>query len=148
MVPAQRLKGQRVYFDANVIIYQLIGYEPLQPQLAAVFGLVDRGECQAITSELTLAEIMVKPLRDGDAALQARCLAALESSGRFALEPVTRDVLIASAGIRATRTCKLPDAIHVACAQDAGCSVLLTNDHRLRGMPGLDIVVLAEIEPM
>lgn len=63
MLPTETLKGQRIYFDSNVIIYQLIGYQALQAQLAAVFGMVDEGECQAVTSELTLAEVLVRPMR-------------------------------------------------------------------------------------
>ena len=59
--------------------------------------------------------------------------------------PITRDVLIEAAAIRATTRMKLPDAIHVATAVTCGCSALLTNDERLRATAGIPVRFLSEL---
>lgn len=38
---------------------------------------------------------------------------------------------------------KIPDAIHLAAALEAGCQVFLTNDARLRSFRGLDVEALS-----
>ncbi|MFH1737832.1 MAG: PIN domain-containing protein [bacterium] len=148
MVSPQRIKGQRVYLDTNIFIYQLVGYEPLRPQLDAVFGLIDREECRAVTSELALAEILVKPLRDGNPDQETQCRALLESNPHIELQPITRSILISAARIRAESALKLADAIHLATAQETKCAMVLTNDSRLRTTDGMEIVLLSDVRPV
>ena len=62
--------GQRVYFDANIIIYLVEGLAPFLDQLRALSTALNTGEIIAITSELTLAEVLVKPLKDQLSAIQ------------------------------------------------------------------------------
>ena len=50
-----------------------------------------------------------------------------------------------AAELRATiESLRLPDAIHLATAETERCDLFLTNDKRLRSVPRLPIVVLAE----
>lgn len=53
--------GSRVYIDTNIWIYSLEGFAPLAPALTALFERIDAGDLAAVTSELTLAEVLVKP---------------------------------------------------------------------------------------
>ena len=99
----------------------------------------------AITCELTLAELLVKPFQDNDAETEQRCRAALQERGGLTVVPIDLNVLVESARLRASAGLKLPDAIHVASALTAGCEVFLTNDRRLRGAPGLDVLLLSEV---
>ncbi len=146
MVSSERLKGQRVYLDTNIFIYHLIGYEPLRPQLDVVFGLIDREEFQAVTSELALAEILVKPFRDGNSDQQVQCRDFLESNPRIKLHPITRSILISAARIRAESALKLADAIHLGTAQTAGSTITLTNDLRLATAGNMEFVLLSDVE--
>jgi predicted nucleic acid-binding protein len=70
--------GSRVYLDTNVWIYALEGYEAFATSLAALFTRIDSGDLAAVTSELTLAEVLVKPIADGNTAIQERYLEALQ----------------------------------------------------------------------
>ncbi len=45
-------------------MYALEGYPAFQPILTPLFETIDCGDIQAVTSELTLAEVLVKPLLD------------------------------------------------------------------------------------
>lgn len=62
----QKLNASQVYFDANVFIYALEGISPFVEELKEVFESVDNGEINAFTSELSLAECLVKPYSEKD----------------------------------------------------------------------------------
>jgi len=61
------------------------------------------------------------------------------------MAPVSRDVLIAAARLRAETGLKLPDAIHAATAQFTGCDQFLTNDTHVPALPVLVIRRLSEL---
>ncbi len=65
----------RVYLDTNIFIYALEGYPTFRAVLTTLFAALDRGDLVAVTSELTLAEALVKPLLDHHARA-ASCLFA------------------------------------------------------------------------
>jgi hypothetical protein len=74
--------GTSVYLDTNIIIYAVEGYEThAAPIKSLLQGLTER-EIIAVTSELTVAEVLVKPKRDGNAKLEDAyhsCSAFVES---------------------------------------------------------------------
>jgi predicted nucleic acid-binding protein len=86
----------------------------------------------AVTSELTLAEVLVKPYQLDRAELIQAYESFLEPDGALQIEPVTASVLRDAARLRARSRLRVPDAIHAATAVTAGCSALLTNDQDLR----------------
>ena len=139
------LRGPRVYLDANVFIYALEGYERYMGALSDLFDRVDRGDLTVVTSELTLAEVLVKPMMDGDHRLVEAYDRVLQPSGSFEVAQVTRDILLQAAKIRAEiRTLRLPDAIHVATARAGGCVSLLSTDRRLSVVHEPHVVLLAD----
>lgn len=140
------LTGRRVYLDANVFIYAINLFPPFASVISALFAASDAGRITPVTSELTAAELLVKPFRDADAGHEAACRAMLFGSARLEVAPVTRDLLIESARLRATSGLKLPDAIHLATAALARCDAMLTNDARFRAAgPSLEVVLLTEL---
>jgi predicted nucleic acid-binding protein len=64
------LQGDRIYLDVNIWIYALEGYPNFRSDLAALFQAIDQGRLTAVTSELALAEALVKPLQDQNQAVQ------------------------------------------------------------------------------
>jgi predicted nucleic acid-binding protein len=116
--------------------------------LTRLFEFIDRGQLRSATSELTLAELLVKPIRDGDLTAQQTCQTMLLSNPRLAVLPIARQMLIESARLRATSGLKLPDALNLATATLAGCDVLLTNDTRFR-LPkaAIDVLLLSDLTP-
>ncbi len=139
------LIGDRVYLDANIFIYALEDFSPVGAKLRSLFARFDRGELQAVTSELTLAEVLVKPLRDGNTTASESYRRILQTSAALEVVPVGRDILLAAAALRAASTMKLPDAIHAATATSARCTTLLTNDRGFAGLPGIAILSLASL---
>ncbi len=129
---AAQLEGKRVYFDANIFIYLVEGFTAYAQEIVDIRTALRSGACEAITSELTLFEVLVAPFKASDTKRLAVYRALIENSGAFELEPTTRSVYIRAGLYRATIGLKTADAIHVASAVEARCTAFLTNDASLR----------------
>jgi predicted nucleic acid-binding protein len=135
--------GSRAYLDTNIWIYALEGFAPFAAALTALFKRIDTGELMAVTSELTLAEALVKPLQTNQPPLQQVYLDTLQSSQALMMAPISRTVLIDAARLRAQHaSLKLPDAIHAATALAQNARTFVTNDARFGAVSGLAAVVL------
>lgn len=141
----QRLGARTTYLDVNVFIYALEGHAAFSEALGSLFEEVQNGRIATVTSEITLAEALVKPFREGRTDLATVYERFLQTRPSFAVLPVTRSILVEAARLRATTRLKLPDAIHAATAQLAGCSVLLTNDTGIAAVPGVEVLRLSEV---
>lgn len=140
----QALAGHKVYLDVNVFIYALEGVEPWASLLREAFVSMEAGEWQAVTSELSLAESLVRPFQLGREDLAQVYKAALSPRDHFSLAPVNAPTLISAARLRARHNFKLPDAIHAATALAQGCTAFLTNDAGFRRTPDIQCVLLSE----
>lgn len=134
--------GRTVYLDTNIFIYAVEGYEPEQAFLRELFAALDRQAFTAVTSEFTLAELLVKPFALGDETMVEAYLELLQPSEGLVLVPVERSILIEAARQRAALGMLMPDAIHVATAVATSCDVFLTNDHRLKLPPTMALELL------
>lgn len=145
MVIVNAIQGRRVYLDTNIFIYAIEGYPDFVDELNQLFDSIDAGNLRAFTSELTLAEVLVKPLIDGNLEIQGVYQQALQSSEVLEVVAISRDLLIEAARLRAVTNLRLPDAIHGATAILSGCDTFLTNDRRLTSLPGIKVVLLSEV---
>ncbi len=136
-----------VYLDTNVFIYALEGYSEYMPILTDLFQAIDTGRISACTSELTIAEVLVKPMLDQNSELVTSYLKILQAGANFSVLPVDRSVLINAAKLRAEfrSQVRLPDAIHLSSALSCGCDNFLTNDKRLKSVKSLNVVILADM---
>ena len=124
------LRGARVYVDANAWIY---AREPLAKwdDLRLFFDCARRGEWTLLTSELSLAETLVQPIRARDRRAQSEFARVLQSDDTLLVAPISRAILIEAATLRAARALEMPDAIHAATAKIARCTHFLTGDEAL-----------------
>ena len=134
-----------VYIDTQAVIYAVQPHASFGPLLQPLWQAMATGTLVAATSELTLMETLVVPLRIGEAVL-VRDYETFFARPGIRLIPVSRDVLRDAAALRASMPrIKTPDAIHAATAARSGCSLLVTNDYGLRAVPGLPTVVLSDL---
>lgn len=97
-----------------------------------------------MTSELSLSEILVRPIKVGDVAKQKIYTQAIVKTKNVIAAPVERSILISAAEMRANTKLKLPDAIHATTALATGCTTFLTNDKQFRTVPDLHVVLLSQ----
>jgi predicted nucleic acid-binding protein len=140
---SEKLAGKHVYFDTNIFIYALENPERYSVQLASLAELLKVEGCAVFTSELTLAELLTKPLRDGRIEVVATYRDALENS-LIRLAPISRAVLVRAAMLRGQIGMKMPDSIHAATAVDSACSAFLTNDAELRLPKSIERVLFSD----
>jgi len=133
-----------VYVDTAIVIYSIEKFPDYFPLLEPMWKQLQTSQIQVITSELTLLETLVMPLRNGNTDLIARYEAILLSS-EISLIPISQAILKQAASIRSTTNLKTPDAIHAACALNLGCTIFLTNDAGLRNIPALPVIVLKDV---
>lgn len=141
------LSSGPIYIDANPFIYAIEGHDVLARPLALLFQRLRRQRPSAVTSELTLAEVLPKA-----SVVQRRLyLDLIVWSGIFDLRAVTREILIETADFRRAAGVSgkkampaLPDAIHGVTAIRAGCKRMLTADSRIRLPRDFEVVEVTE----
>ena len=108
--------------------------------------MIDEGNATGVTSELTLAEVLVKPLRDKNMLVAQVYEALLAGSNKLTVVPISREILRLSAHVRAVaRANRLFDSIHVATAMQSGCHAFVTEDDRIRTIDDLPIVLVRDM---
>jgi predicted nucleic acid-binding protein len=131
-----------VALDAAIFIYFIEEHREYLPVVKPVFTAIAGGELKAVTSSLTLLEVLVLPLRAGLAALAARYEALLTRGANLKLVEIDLPLLRVAAHLRAVTRIKTPDSLQLAAATAAGCTAFLTHDRELPSLPGLRVVKL------
>lgn len=139
-VPASGL----VYLDTNPVIYSVEKHPAYWPILEPLWQAAKAGAVEIVSSDLTLMETLVGPLRSGDAALAQAYEQLFQQAGTH-LIPITHAVLREAARLRATTKLKTPDAIQLATAQLVACVLLVTNDVGFRGAATIPVVILDDL---
>lgn len=138
-----------IAFDTALFIYYIEEHPAYLPLIAPMFEAVAAGAREIVTSELTLLEVLVVPLRANDYVLARRYEALLTRSRGLRLVPLDRAHLRIAAQLRARYAVRTPDALQLAAALATQCSALVTNDRRLPAILGLPVLQLRELtEPL
>ena len=135
-----------VYVETPVVIYTVEPHPSYAPLLRPLWQAAQAQSLQIVTSELTLMETLVHPIRNRNSLLQAAYERLLLSTPEVSLLPLTQDVLREAARLRADIPgLRTPDALHAATALIAGCTLFLTNDAGVRRVPDLPLAILDDV---
>lgn len=122
----------RLYLDTSVLIRCVEG-EAAEQQ--AALRWIDRAEAAPggtlVSSRFARAECLVMPIRRKDPKLHERFETLFERSG-IVLLSVSDAILEKATLIRAEYFLKMPDAIHIATALEAGCTAAVMRDDPMR----------------
>lgn len=138
-------EAKLVYLDACAIIELLEKRTAESSALGALLEVAAGNPTRLLTSELTLTEVLVEPIRGlmditpwQEGAPFSRdhhdwYLANLTDDSHLVRTlPVTRSILTRAALMRArVKSLRSPDAIHTATAYEAGCTHFISGDQRL-----------------
>ena len=133
-----------IYMDSSALIYSVERNEPYLTLLAPVWQQAEVGQFVVVCSELAVAETLVRPIREGNADLEA-AFRAVFAAPEVQLVPVARYLWEDAARLRAETGLKIPDALHAATALRAGCALFITNDTDFRRVRELPTVVLDDL---
>lgn len=132
----------KVYVDSNIIIYTVETNPYYAPLLEPLWNASEKGALNVYCSELSIVEVLTAPLKYGDALLTRAYTRALFET-EIRLVPITREILLSAAQIRATQpSVRTPDAIHFATALLHECDMFITNDKQFQLLQGLPVIIL------
>jgi len=115
-----------IYLDSCILIYA-IESDPIFGR-RVIEALDSNDSIEFAISSLVKLECLVKPFGSANLALQRYYEAAFDT---LLLLPMTDEIYVSAAQLRARFNVRTPDALHLSCAQHHRCSSLWTNDNRM-----------------
>lgn len=142
-----RFPGQhkRVLIDTSVWIYHFEQHPQFGPPAGKVIESLEAGKFRGVASELTLLELTVRPLQLGRQDVADDYEVLLDYFPNLELEPISREILVEAAGLRARHRLRTPDAIQIATGLRTGATLAVTNDEAWRSLVFIDTVILSDL---
>jgi predicted nucleic acid-binding protein len=137
-------KHEIIGLDTAPFIYYIEEVTPYADLLDPVFGRLENHSLRAVTSAVTLAEILAKPFADKNFALADEIKFTIKSFAALYVVTIDERLAEAAALIRARYTVRLPDALQIAAAIHGEATLLLTNDKRVKKVDAIEILVLSD----
>jgi predicted nucleic acid-binding protein len=107
-----------------------------------LFGYLKQPEVQGVTSVITLIEACVHPQRQGRPDLVAAYERALRNSQQVQMLPVDTALARRAVILRASYGIRVPDALQLAAAMEAGATLFVSNDRRLSKVQEIHVILL------
>ncbi len=130
-------EGDQVVVDTAPLIYLRVDHPQFASAFVGLFEAGERGQVQIAVSTISLAEVLVGPMRHRQDALAKRYERAL---GRFELIPVSTEIAATGARLRASLGLQLPDALQAATALEIGAVALVTHNRDFSKLQGLRVL--------
>jgi predicted nucleic acid-binding protein len=130
--------------DTMPFIYLWEQHPRYLPLSEALFRHLKEPLVQGVTSLVTLIETCVLPQRQGRQDLVQAYERALLHSQQ--IQTLAIDALLArrATALRAKYNIRVPDALQIAAALEAGATAFVTNDRRLKHVQDLNVLVLED----
>ncbi|MCC6139719.1 MAG: PIN domain-containing protein [Nitrospira sp.] len=136
---------QCIGLDTNLFIYFLEDHPRYGAWCAALFDRIERGRNPAVTSTVTLLELLVQPYRDHKEELAQKIFALASTYPKIHWVPVTVTVADHAAELRARYRLSTPDAIQLATALGHKAARFYGNDKALRRVEEIECVILDDL---
>lgn len=138
----QLVLGKSVFLDTAPLIYFIEKNHRYHHIVKPVIAQIDALETKGFASTITLLEVLVHPLRDGNKILAKKYKDILLLSKGLMTYEISHSISERSALLCANHELKTPDAIQLATAMHCKADFFLTNDSNLEKVRCLDILVL------
>jgi len=135
-------RHRKIALDTRVFVYQLEANPRYAGLTDRVFAWLERPEHSAVTSTITMTELLVQACRDADERRSDEIYALLVTYPH--LEWIAPDLEVAdlAARIRATHRLRTPEALQAATAVHAQVTGLVTNDPVFERVEAFQTVLL------
>ncbi|MGH7231993.1 MAG: type II toxin-antitoxin system VapC family toxin [Nitrospiraceae bacterium] len=141
-LPAER---ERIDLDTNLFIYFLEDHPRYGSWCASLFDLIEQGHNPAVTSTVTLLELLVQPYRDQKEELAQKIFALASSYPKIEWVPVSMNLADRAAELRARYRLSMPDAIQLATAIGHKATRFYGNDRSLRRVKEIECVIVDDV---
>ena len=134
----------KVYLDTAPIIYSVEKHADYWQMLISLWQSLKANETEVFTSELTLLETLVQPIKQNNQSLISAYESLLTKTD-VKLEPISLDILRRAADLRAAQNLKTPDAVHASTAIASNCSYFVTNDDGFKRLSNFNVIILSDL---
>lgn len=135
-------RHRRIALDTSVFIYQLEAKARYVGLTDAVFAWLEQKEHAAVTSTITMTELLVPAYRGGAEQKVDEFYALLTTYPNLDWIAPSLEIADIAARIRATQRLRTPDALQAATAVHARATGLITNDRVFERVEGFEAMVL------
>lgn len=145
-VTALLKKHRLIALDTCIWIYHFEQHPQFADSANRVLTAVAKGHCRAVISELTLMELVTGPLSLDRQDIADEYELLLSHYPNLTLVPISRDILLRAAQIRALYGFKTPDTIILATARENEATLVVTNDQSWSKIQDIKSLCLSEIK--
>lgn len=140
-----RLAGRKVALDLGVFQVYLHGDPAYQAVTLPLFEAIERGRLTAVTSVLTLSELLVEPYQAGNSALAKEYNFLWPTFPHLTLVPVNAAIADRAAQSRSRHMLSLLQSVQMATALYEGADALVATDPTWRRATGdIDLLILED----
>jgi predicted nucleic acid-binding protein len=138
-------RHSRIALDTSVFIYQLEGNARYLPLTDHIFTWLERPDARAITSTITMTELLVVPYRNADEKQVNQFYGLLSKYPN--LDWIAPDLKIAdiAARLRALHRLRTTDALQAATSVHSGATGFITNDAVFDRVEAFETLVLERL---
>jgi predicted nucleic acid-binding protein len=138
-------RHRRIGLDTSIFIYQLEANARYLELTDNVFSWVERAGHEAVTSTITMTELLVPSYRDKDEHRVDAFYGLLSTYPNLQWIAPDLETADLAAKLRASYRLRTPDDLQAACAIRARATGLITNDPVFARVEGLDTIVLDQL---
>ncbi len=135
-------RHRRIALDTPIFIYQLETNPRYLACTEHIFSWLERPSAEAITSTITMAELLVLPYREEDEQRANDYYGLLSTYPNLDWIAPNLEIADLAARIRALHRLRTPDALQAATAVHALATGLITNDPVFQRVEGFETLVL------
>lgn len=142
---ADALTGYRsLALDTMCFIYHFEADPEYVSFTHTLFNLIEKGGVIGVTSTLTLAEVLVKPIEQENRDAREDYKYVLTNFPNLTLCDVNSEIVEEAANLKARYGIGLPDAIQVATGIIQEAQAFVTNDQNLRRVRETEVLIIRD----
>jgi predicted nucleic acid-binding protein len=138
-------RHHRIALDTSIFIYQLEGNSRYLSLTDSVFSWVERAGHEAVTSTITMTELLVLSYRDNDEHKVDAFYGLLSTYPNLRWIAPDLETADLAAKLRAGHRLRTPDALQAATAVRAQATGLITNDPVFARIPEFETAILNQL---
>lgn len=136
---------ERIGIDTNVFIFFLENHLRYGRWCSSLFEKIERGRNPAVTSTISLLELLVQPYRHQKEDLAQKIFALLTTYPKLDWVPVSLDIADYGAQLRAHYRLSTPDAIQLATAISQNAACFYGNNRGLKRVKEMKCIILDNV---
>ena len=138
-------RHHRVAIDTSVFIYHVQANPRYLSATDRIFAWLEQPSSSAVTSCISMTELLVQPMREGNEQRVGEFFALLTRYPHLEWVPASLQIAALAARFRSEHRLRTPDALQAATAVYSGATGLITNDGAFKRFSVFQVLVLDDV---